>query len=164
MTRKSKIIVRALMQNFYVKHTLHSAYLLCIIKLWLIAVAVGLLALICDIVFKDMLTKTAGGVLCGVGSGLMGIGMAKFAISRMEEKNPKQMKQNEIESKDERNVMIRHKAQALSGLVLQWCILAVAWVCIITDGPLWITLTALGVFLGKIFLEIGLMAYYQNRM
>jgi len=133
-------------------------------KLWLIAVAAGLLVLICDIVFKDMLTKTAEGVLSGIGSGLMGIGMAKFAIGRIEEKNPKQMKQNEIEAKDERNVMIRHKAQALSGLVLQWCVLAVAWVCIITDGSLWITLTALGVFLGKIFLETGLMAYYRHKM
>lgn len=83
-------------------------------KLWMMLVAVGMLVLIGDIVFKDMLTKTAEGVLSGIGSGLMGVGMAKFAIGRMEEKHPKQMKQNQIESKDERNVMIRHKAQALS--------------------------------------------------
>lgn len=133
-------------------------------KLWLIVVAVGLLVLIGDIAFKDMLTKTAEGILSGIGSALMGMGVAKFAIGRMEEKHPKQMKQNEIESKDERNMMIRHKAQALSGLVLQWCILAVAWVCVIADGPLWITLTATGVFLGKTFLEITLMAYYSNKM
>lgn len=133
-------------------------------KLWMMLVAVGMLVLIGDIVFKDMLTKTAEGVLSGIGSGLMGVGMAKFAIGRMEEKHPKQMKQNQIESKDERNVMIRHKAQALSGVALQWCVLAGAWICIIIDGPLWITLTALGVFLGKVFLEIVLMAYYQNKM
>lgn len=133
-------------------------------KLWLILGAAGLLVLIGDIVFKDTLTETAEGVLSGIGSALMGVSVAKFAIGRMEEKHPKQMKQNQIESKDERNVMIRHKAQALSGLLLQWCVLAAAWVCIIIDGPLWITLTALGVFLGKVFLEIALMAYYQNKM
>ena len=50
-------------------------------KLWMMLVAVGMLVLIGDIVFKDMLTKTAEGVLSGIGSGLMGVGMAKFAIA-----------------------------------------------------------------------------------
>lgn len=40
------------------------------------------------------------------------------------------MKINEIEEKDERNQLIRSKAQAISGEVLHWLLMAGAWVCI----------------------------------
>lgn len=133
-------------------------------KRYLLFAILGVVIMIGDIICKDLLTKAAEGILCGIGSALVGLGIAQFTIGRMEEKHPEQMKQSEIESNDERNVMIRHRAQAVSGLALQWCILAVAWICILMDGPLWITLIATGVFLGKILVEIALMAYYQNKM
>lgn len=40
------------------------------------------------------------------------------------------MKLNEIEEKDERNQLIRNKAQAISGEILHWLLIAGAWVCI----------------------------------
>ncbi|QOL54954.1 hypothetical protein BL5915_09255 [Bifidobacterium longum subsp. longum] len=40
------------------------------------------------------------------------------------------MKINEIEEKDERNQLIRNKAQAISGEVLNWLLMAGAWVCV----------------------------------
>ena len=45
------------------------------------------------------------------------------------------MKINEIEEKDERNQLIRSKAQAISGEVLHWLLMAGAWVCIFFDAP-----------------------------
>lgn len=133
-------------------------------KLYLSFIILGAFILIGDIACKDLLTRTAEGILSGIGSAIMGLGVAKFTMSRMEEKHPQQLKQSQIESQDERNVMIRHRVQALSGLVLQWGVLIVAWTCILLDGPLWVTLTAMGVFLGKMIVEIVLMAYYQNKM
>ncbi|MFQ9821719.1 MAG: hypothetical protein ACLRXK_11220 [Acutalibacteraceae bacterium] len=46
------------------------------------------------------------------------------------QKNPDLMKINEIEEKDERNQLIRSKAQAISGEILHWLLMAGAWVCI----------------------------------
>lgn len=133
-------------------------------KIYLICIVLGTVILIGDIACKEFLTRTVEGIISGIGSAIMGFGVAKFTMSRMEEKHPQQLKQSQIEANDERNVMIRHRAQALSGLVLQWGVLVAAWLCILLDGPLWITLTAIGVFLGKMIIEIILMAYYQNKM
>ena len=47
---------------------------------------------------------------------------------------------------------------------MQWLLIAVAWICIIINGPLWITLTAVGIFLAKSCLEFILIEYYQRKM
>ena len=74
------------------------------------------------------------------------------------------MKINEIEEKDERNQLIRSKAQAISGEILHWLLMAGAWVCIFFDAPLWIVLTLVGAFLLTTLLDVVLMVYYQHRM
>ncbi len=51
--------------------------------------------------------------------------------------NPRQMKQEEIEANDERNVAIRRRAQAVAGEVLQWSVMAAAWISIGFGAPLW---------------------------
>ena len=70
----------------------------------------------------------------------------------------------EIEEKDERKQLIRSKAQAISGEILHWLLMAGAWVCIFFDAPLWIVLTLVGAFLLKTILDFILMAYYQHKM
>lgn len=42
--------------------------------------------------------------------------------------------------------------------------LALAWVNILCDGELWITLSAVGIFVGKVVLEAALTGYYGSRM
>ena len=74
------------------------------------------------------------------------------------------MRQAEIEANDERNVAIRRRAQAVSGEVLQWGVMAAAWLSIGLGAPLWVTLAAVGVFLAKSVLELCLMARYQREM
>ena len=82
----------------------------------------------------------------------------------MAEKDPVRMRRDEIEANDERTVAIRRRAQAVSGEVLQWCIMAAAWLSIGLGAPLWITLAAVGVFLAKSVLELCLMVRYQREM
>ena len=74
------------------------------------------------------------------------------------------MRRDEIEANDERTVAIRRRAQAVSGEVLQWGIMAAAWLSIGLGAPLWITLAAVGVFLAKSVLELCLMVRYQREM
>lgn len=105
-----------------------------------------------------------GGMLTGMGSGLLAIGYANWIIARWAEKDPVQMRRDEIAANDERTVAIRRRAQAVSGEVLQWGVMAAAWLSIGLGAPLWITLAAVGVFLAKSILELCLMVRYQREM
>ena len=105
-----------------------------------------------------------GGMLTGLGSGLLALGVANWKILRWEEKDPVRMRRDEIEANDERTVAIRRRAQAVSGEVLQWGVMAAAWLSIGLGAPLWITLAAVGVFLAKSVLELCLMARYPREM
>nr|WP_326125374.1 hypothetical protein [uncultured Oscillibacter sp.] len=105
-----------------------------------------------------------GGMLTGVGSGLLAMGAANWRMLRWAERDPVQMRRDEIAANDERTVAIRRRAQAVSGEVLQWGVMAAAWLFIGFGAPLWITLAAVGVFLGKSVLELCLMVQYQREM
>ena len=113
---------------------------------------------------QDYLSHSQSGAMIGIGAGLFGYGIAKWCVGLWGAKNPDLMKINEIEEKDERNQLIRSKAQAISGEILHWLLMAGAWVCIFFDAPLWIVLTLVGAFLLKTILDFILMAYYQHKM
>ena len=59
---------------------------------------------------------------------------------------------------------IRDRAQAVSGEVLQWGVMAAAWLSVGLGVPLWVTLAAVGVFVAKSVLELYLMLRYQREM
>ena len=117
----------------------------------------GLAAL--SLLLGDRVENAVGGMLMGVGSGLFAMGLANLLRLHRAEKNPRQMKQEEIEANDERNVAIRRRAE-----VLQWSVMAAAWISIGFGAPLWVTLTAVGVFIAKSVLELCLMVRYQREM
>ena len=133
--------------------------------LYLILGILGLvLAAVAKFLPAQVWNKAQIGAVIGVGAGLFGFGLVKWWVERWNEKNPEIVKQNEIEKKDERNQLIRSKAQALSGEVLHWLLMGGAWAAIILDAPLWVTLAFVGVFLLKTVLDLAFIAYYQRRM
>ena len=105
-----------------------------------------------------------GGMLCGIGSGLLAMAGSTLLNLRHEAKHPEMARQHDIEQKDERNVAIRNRAKAVSGEVLQWSVLAAAWLSIGLDAPLWVPLAATGVFVAKSVLELYLMIRYEREM
>ena len=122
------------------------------------------LALAAKFLLQGFLSNTQSGAMVGVGAGLFGYGMGKGCVALWGEKHPDLMKQSEIEEKDERNQLIRSKAQAISGEILHWLLIAGAWLGIFLDAPFWLTLLLVGVFLLKTILDFALIAYYQKRM
>lgn len=133
--------------------------------LYLILGILGLvLAAVAKFLPAQVWNKAQIGAVIGVGAGLFGFGLVKWWVERWNEKNPEIVKQNEIERKDERNQLIRSKAQALSGEILHWLLMGGAWAAIILDAPLWVTLAFVGVFLLKTVLDLAFIAYYQHRM
>ena len=135
------------------------------IKWYLVIGIAGIaFALAARFLLQDYLSDSQSGAMIGIGAGLFGYGIAKWCIGLWGEKNPDLMKLNEIEEKDERNQLIRSKAQAISGEILHWLLMAGAWVCIFFDAPIWVVLVLVGVFLSKTIIDFILTAYYQRKM
>lgn len=124
----------------------------------------GAVLIVSAIVLDGRVSDAADGVLMGVGAGLSGLGISMWRFFRWEKKHPAEWKQYKIESGDERNVIIKFRAKAVAGEILQWTVMAAAWAAIFLDAPLWIVLAAVGIFLFKILLETYLMARYQKEM
>ena len=134
-------------------------------KLYLVLALAGIvLAILSKLAFNTVWNDTQIGAAVGVGAGLFGFGLTKYQFCRWEEKNPEIMKQNTIEARDERNQLIRNKAQALSGEICHWMLIVGAWIAIFLDAPLWITLAFVGGFLLKTVLDFVFAAYYQHKM
>lgn len=116
------------------------------------------------IVLDDRIPDATDGILMGIGAGITGLGVSRWCFCRWALKKPARWRQYEIESGDERNIAIRHRAKAAAGDVLQWLVPAAAWAAIFLGAPLRIILAAVGIFLLKTILEIWLMSRYQKRM
>ncbi len=124
----------------------------------------GLVLIVCAIVLHGKVASAVDGTLMGIGAGLTGMGISMYSFFRWEKKDPARWRQYEIESKDERNIIIKLRAKSVAGDVLQWTVMAAAWAAIFFDAPLWTVLTAVGIFLSKTILEMCLMARYQKEM
>ena len=99
------------------------------------------------------------GILLGTGAGVFGANIAKLYFISLEKKNPDIIKENEIELKDERNVLIRQRAKAKSADITQWLIMIIAYLEIFVNAPLWITLVTIGIFVLYNIIQI----YYVNK-
>ena len=100
----------------------------------------------------------------GIGASLFGLGVSSFWFNNFCKKNPDELKQSEIEFSDERNTMIRNKAKAKVGDIIQWLIMGIAYITIVIDAPLWVTLVVVGVFLLKNALEVYFMNKFQKEL
>lgn len=131
---------------------------------YVITLMLGIVLLCLSFLFRGDEFKTVSGVLVGVGSGLFAMGVANLWMKRFEEKNPDIMKDNEIEFKDERNTIIRYRAKAKAGDIIQWFIMGIAYVLIIIEAPVWIILVTVGVFVLYNILFLYYMNQYQKEM
>ena len=95
----------------------------------------GIVLLVLSLLLDGRVPDSLGGMLCGIGSGLLAMAGSTLLNLRHEAKHPEMARQHDIEQKDERNVAIRNRAKAVSGEVLQWNVLAAAWLSIGLDAP-----------------------------
>ncbi len=133
-------------------------------SVYVITLILGIILICASFLFKGDELKTVSGVLIGIGTGLFGMSLANLYMKHFEKKNPEVMKQNEIEFKDERNTVIRNKAKAMAGDITQWFIMAIAYVTIIINAPLWVTLATVCVFILYNILGVYFMKKYQKEM
>ena len=132
--------------------------------LYIALTVIGLCFAAASLILWEAIPNSLGGVLMGSGSGMAAIGLTRLLMLRLDTKDPAQARRKEIEVNDERNVAIRRRAKALSGDVLQWGVMAAAWVSIGFDAPFWVTLAAIVTFVSKSLLEVYLVVRYQREM
>lgn len=108
--------------------------------------------------------KGVSGVLIGIGAGLFGISLLNLYMKRYQQAHPEIKKQNEIEFNDERNEIIRYKAKAKSGDIIQWLVMGLAYVMILFDYPLWLIAITVGIFLLYNLIMIYFVGKYQKEM
>lgn len=108
--------------------------------------------------------KSLSGVLLGVGVGLAGMSISNLIMVNIQRKNPQIKHQNEIEYNDERNISIRNQAKAKSADIIQWFIMGIAYLSILINLPVWITLIIVGVFSLYHILCSYYMVKYQKEM
>lgn len=133
--------------------------------LYLALVMLGLCLAAAALTLRDtILSVSMAGALMGSGSSMTGIGLKQLLTLRLDSKDPAQARRKAIKDNDERNVAIRRRAKALSGDVLQWAVIAVAWASLGFDAPLWVPMAAVGIFVLKSVLEFCLTVRYQRQM
>lgn len=124
----------------------------------------GIALIASSIILDGRVPDAMDGTLMGIGAGLTGLGISMWQFFLLEKKFPEKWKTYEIETHDERNVIIRLKAKAIAGEILQWIVMAAAWIAILLNASLWLILAAVGIFLFKTILEMYLTARYQKKM
>lgn len=131
---------------------------------WMIGIVVGIIFATLGFFVQDEAFKTLSGIGIGLGSGLLGLSIAQLYMIRYERKNPEEVKRNQVEFADERSVMIRDKAKAKAGDVTSWCILGVAWINILVDGAIWITIVCCALSALHVGLGLYLMTKYDKEL
>ncbi len=113
---------------------------------------------------KRELISRLFGLIFALGCGLIGGGIGGFCQIKRIEKIPGKFKQMEIEYNDERNTLIRYKANAKAGDISNWFVILIAYICIIMDYSTWLVFLLLGVFLMKYILWILLINKYNKEI
>lgn len=108
--------------------------------------------------------KVLQGTCLGLGAGLLCFSASNMVLQNWYKKHPKEMKQAEVDFNDERNRLIRNRAKAKCADILQWLVMGVAWITILANFPLWVTLLLVGVFLLKTILELYFTMKYEKEM
>lgn len=106
------------------------------------------------------MTKMAAGLCTGMGGGLIGLSIANLFIGAYYRRHPEAQKQSDIEAQDERNVALTDKAKAKAFDLNNKVLMLVPFLLILANSPLWITLSAVGVYL----FGFGAQIYFTMRL
>lgn len=131
-----------------------------------IQIIIGAVLLIAMAVYLQLPDPKSGivGVLLGVGVSFTLSGILSAVILKIESKSPAKMKQATIERKDERNISIRNRAKAKASDFSCWFLMVIAYLNILIDGPLWLTLVIVGAFLLHYLLVLFFFGKYSREM
>lgn len=130
------------------------------LMLYVLLLLLGVLLLAAGLFGFGESAKTVSGMCIGIGAGLIGMNTAHFIIDFYYKRHPDAQKQSVIEAQDERNVALTDKAKAKAFDLNNKVLMLVPFLLILADSPLWITLSAVGVYL----FGFGAQIYFTMRL
>jgi len=125
---------------------------------------VGLVILISAFYFANEIPKEWSGVISGISAGMLGVGLAGVFTVTYNKRNPEMAKLKNIEVNDERNTLLRYKANNSVKNVNTWLLFALGMATIVAKLPLWITLSLVGIVLINSFLYFYFFNKYSREM
>lgn len=109
--------------------------------------------------------RIVGGVCIGIGAGLFSLSVNRLYRISYEKEFPQNVRREQIERADERNIQIRRRAKSRSSDISRWAVLGLAWVnYFLMGGPLWITFALVGIFVLVYILEWYYTDKYEKEM
>lgn len=133
-------------------------------KLSILIILLGIILLI-SATYLTLSGKAGGsvtGIFFGVGSGLLGVGIANIFENYFYKKNPGLYKRKVIEQGDERNVTINNKARAKSGTMLMYLNFILAMLMSSFHIELWAVLALLFITTLYSLCTVFLIAKYNK--
>ncbi len=136
------------------------------IKKKYIEIIIGAVLLIILAVYLQQPNQNKGlvGVLLGVGVSIALNGIISTITLRIQANSPIRNRQAIIEQKDERNISIRYRAKAEASDISGWFLMVIAYLNILIEGPLWLTLVTVGAFLIHYLMVLGFIGKYSKEM
>ncbi|MCL2492496.1 MAG: hypothetical protein FWF33_00430 [Clostridiales bacterium] len=130
-----------------------------------VGIAVFAVGLLLTFIFSDAsgTMSSVAAVLCGIGAGWIGAGVAFMIRGRRLKDDPERAKRLEIEEKDERNIHIREKAGYIMWFISLIMIAALMLTFRILDDmlPFWL---CMGVFWIHIICYFVLISVYKKKI
>jgi hypothetical protein len=116
------------------------------------------------VLLRNVAQRPVFSVMLAVGVTLFGVGLLNLINGYIEKRSPELARRKNIEVNDERNAQIRLKAQAFAGNITRWLVMAMVYLLILAEAPLWAVLCAIGVFALYSVLYLLNSMWQQNRM
>lgn len=126
--------------------------------------ALGIVLVVVGLFLPGSVPKAVAGLCLGIGSGLAGMSAANLYMASYYRNHPALQKQATIDAHDERTIVITDKAKARAFDITRHILIAVAFVYILTNAPLWMTLLIVAVYVSGTGIEFYHMAKYNNEM
>ena len=136
-------------------------------QFYLIGVMLGLCLLTAGIVlniYAGDSMRAVTGVCLGAGVSLVMGCLSNLRMKNIEAQRPEIARQSKIDYQDERNTFIRNKAKAKAADIAQWISMAAAYVNILLDGNIWLTLLIVASFAVYHLAALYFTGKYQKEM
>lgn len=108
--------------------------------------------------------RIISGICIGAGAMLFSVSVNKLYRVSYEKEFPGEVRKEQIELSDERNVQIRNLAKAKTSDISRWVVIGLAWANFLVRGSLWTTFILIGIFALIYILEWHYAEKYRREM
>ncbi len=130
----------------------------------ILVLAAGLLLQFTGICIGPVHFRMISGICIGIGAVFFSLSVHQLYRLSCEKSFPDLVHLEQIEKRDERNIQIRRQAKSVTSDISRWALIGLAWINFLINGPLWMTLALMGIFLLIYILEWHYVNKYQKEM